>query len=129
MGFPRQEYWSGLPFSSPGDLPNPGMEPMFSALVGAFFTSESLGKPQQRYIQSIKELSRAQENVHSLQCFMVIEFSCFSRCCVIWTTCLAQLKDTSLDLAFQNEEANKDWFLILSKTFFKNIVNGLLSLL
>ena len=78
---------------------------MFSALVGAFFTSESLGKPQQRYIQSIKELSRAQENVHSLQCFMVIEFSCFSRCCVIWTTCLAQLKDTSLDLAFQNEEA------------------------
>ena len=28
MGFPRQEYWSGSPFSSPGDLPNPGTEPM-----------------------------------------------------------------------------------------------------
>ena len=28
MGFPRQEYWSGLPFPSPGDLPNPGIEPM-----------------------------------------------------------------------------------------------------
>ena len=27
MGFSRQEYWSGLPFSSPGDLPNPGIEP------------------------------------------------------------------------------------------------------
>ena len=27
MGFPRQEYWSGLPFSSPGDLPNPGIKP------------------------------------------------------------------------------------------------------
>ena len=27
MGFSRQEYWSGLPFPSPGDLPNPGMEP------------------------------------------------------------------------------------------------------
>ena len=27
MGFPRQEYWSGLPFTSPGDLPNQGMEP------------------------------------------------------------------------------------------------------
>ena len=27
MGFPRQEYWSGLPFPSPGDLPNPGIEP------------------------------------------------------------------------------------------------------
>ena len=27
MGFPRQEYWSGLPFPTPGDLPNPGIEP------------------------------------------------------------------------------------------------------
>ena len=32
MGFPRQEYWSGLPFPSPGDLPNPGMEPWSPAL-------------------------------------------------------------------------------------------------
>ena len=31
MGFPRQEYWSGLPFPAPGDLPNPGMEPMSPA--------------------------------------------------------------------------------------------------
>ena len=29
MGFPRQEYWSGLPFLPPGDLPDPGIEPMF----------------------------------------------------------------------------------------------------
>ena len=33
MGFPRQEYWSGLPFPSPGDLPNPGIEPTFPALA------------------------------------------------------------------------------------------------
>ena len=32
MGFPRQEYWSGLPFSSLGHLPNPGIEPTFAAL-------------------------------------------------------------------------------------------------
>ena len=32
MGFSRQEYWSGLPFPSPGDLPDPGTEPMSSAL-------------------------------------------------------------------------------------------------
>ena len=31
MGFPRQEYWSGLPFPSPGDLPNPRIEPTSSA--------------------------------------------------------------------------------------------------
>ena len=42
MGFPRQKYWSGLLFSFPGDLPNPGMEPVslvFPALAGEFFTT------------------------------------------------------------------------------------------
>ena len=33
MGFPKQEYWSGLPFPSPGDLPNPGIEPRSPALL------------------------------------------------------------------------------------------------
>ena len=40
MGFPRQEYWSGLPFPSPGDLSHPGIEPASPALVGEFFTTE-----------------------------------------------------------------------------------------
>ena len=45
MGFPRQEYWSGLPFPSPGDLPNPGIEaasPVSLALVGGFFTARAI---------------------------------------------------------------------------------------
>ena len=37
MGFSRQKYWSGLPFPSPMDLPNPGIEPMSLALSGRFF--------------------------------------------------------------------------------------------
>ena len=48
MGFPRQEYWSGLPFPPPGYLPDPGIEPMSLAspmLAGEFFTTESPGKP------------------------------------------------------------------------------------
>ena len=45
MGFSRQEYWSGLPVPSPGDLPNPGTEPTSSALAGRFFTSEPSAKP------------------------------------------------------------------------------------
>ena len=45
MGFPRQEYWSGLPFPSQGDLPDPGMEPGSPALAGGFFTAEPPGKP------------------------------------------------------------------------------------
>ena len=37
MGFSRQAYWSGLPFPSPGDLPNPGIEPMSPALQADSF--------------------------------------------------------------------------------------------
>ena len=46
MGFSRQEYWSGLPFPSPGDLPDPGVEPRSPALQADTLTSEPLGKPQ-----------------------------------------------------------------------------------
>ena len=46
MGFPRQEYWSGLPSASPGDIPNPEIEPSFLALAGRFFTIEPPGKPR-----------------------------------------------------------------------------------
>ena len=46
MGFSRQEYWSGLPFLSPGDLPNPGIEPTSPALRADTLTSEPPGKAQ-----------------------------------------------------------------------------------
>ena len=45
MGFPRQEYWSGLPFPPPGYLPDPGIEPMSPAMAGRFFTIELPRKP------------------------------------------------------------------------------------
>ena len=45
MGFSRQEYWSGLSFPSPGDLPDPGMEPRSPALQTDTLLSEPLGKP------------------------------------------------------------------------------------
>ena len=40
----QAEYWSGVPFPSPGDLPDPGIEPVSPALVGGFFTTEQPGK-------------------------------------------------------------------------------------
>ena len=43
-GFPKQEYWSGVLFHSPGDLPNPEIEPISPALAGRFFTTEPPGK-------------------------------------------------------------------------------------
>ena len=45
MGFSRQEYWSGLPFPSPGDIPDPGIEPGSPALEADALTSEPPGKP------------------------------------------------------------------------------------
>ena len=44
VGFPRQEYWSGLPFPSPGDVPDPETERMSPILADGFFTAEPLGK-------------------------------------------------------------------------------------
>ena len=52
MGFSRQECWSGLPLPSPGDLPDPGIEPVSPvspALAGGFFTTELLGRPNVSY--------------------------------------------------------------------------------
>ena len=43
-GFPRQEYWSGLPFPSPGDVLYPGIKPMYPVLVGGFFATQPPGK-------------------------------------------------------------------------------------
>ena len=44
MEFSRQEYWSGLPFPSPGDLPNLGIKLTYPSLAGEFFTPEPPGK-------------------------------------------------------------------------------------
>ena len=45
MGFSRQEYWSGLPCPSPGDLPDPGIEPRYPALQADSLPFEPPGKP------------------------------------------------------------------------------------
>ena len=54
MGFPRKEYWSGLPFPSSRDLSNPGIELTAPTLADGFFTSEIPGKPQNNSKQKIK---------------------------------------------------------------------------
>ena len=46
MGVPRQEYWSGVPFPPPGDLPNPRIEPVSPALADGFFITVPPGKPR-----------------------------------------------------------------------------------
>ena len=55
MGFSRQEYWSGLPFPSPGDLPDPGMEPRSLALQADTLPSEPPGKPNSEQLANPSE--------------------------------------------------------------------------
>ena len=62
--FSRQEYWGGLPFPSPGDLPNQWFEPTSPALAGGFFTSEPPGKPMISFTMA----QEYQVGWHTLDC-------------------------------------------------------------
>src|SRR5574337_843263 len=55
MGFSRQDYWSGLAFHSPGDLPDPGVEPEPSSLQADSLPSEPPGKPEEYLSKSPNE--------------------------------------------------------------------------
>ena len=59
MGFSRQEYWSGLPFPPPGDLPNPGIEPRSLALQVDALLSDPPGKQSDNIIMLTIEMREA----------------------------------------------------------------------
>ena len=61
MGFFRQEYWSGLPFLSPGDLPKPGIKPRSPALQTDALPSEPPGKPPADTKEELKSLLMKQK--------------------------------------------------------------------
>ena len=67
MGFSRQEYWSGLPFPSPEDLPDPGIEPGSPTFQADALTSEPPGKPLIHYlgllIAFLSIMERLQDNM------------------------------------------------------------------
>ena len=65
IGFSRQEYWNGLLFPPPGDLPNPGMESASPALAGGFFTTEPPGKPTLGYSGYKTALSGCSFHIHT----------------------------------------------------------------
>ena len=58
MGFSRQEYWSGLPFPSPGDLPTPGLEPGSPTLLADYIPTELWGNPNIYYYIQNRESSK-----------------------------------------------------------------------
>ena len=67
MGFSRQEYWSGLPFPSPGDLPDPGVELGSAALQTGSLPSEPAGKPSKMRLLLIfkREFQESQHNYNN----------------------------------------------------------------
>ena len=71
IGFSRQESWSGLPFPSPGDLPDPGIEPRSPALQADPLLSEPPGKP----LLTVKDLlySTGNSTQYSVMTYMGIE--------------------------------------------------------
>ena len=85
MGFSRQEYWSGLPFPSSGDLSNPGNKPKIPALQADSLPSELLGKPQ---------AGPSVSSVHLLSCVRLFTF--VQLCQIPWTAaCQASLSITN----------------------------------
>ena len=70
MGFSRQEYWSGLPFPSPGDLPDPGIKPRSPALQADALTSEPPGKPPGNPPPELPCYSRTFLALHTQCCWL-----------------------------------------------------------
>ena len=78
MGFSRQEYWSGLPCPPPGDLPNPGTQPLSllsHALAGGLFTTSATREVQLLLVVLSKYLLFENRKAHTL---LLLLLSCFS---------------------------------------------------
>ena len=90
MGFSRQECWSGLPFPSPGDLPNLGIEPGSSALQADALTSEPPGKLQNEW----NLLLKTTDNQKRIDLYLV-PFSSVAQLCLILCNSMASLSITN----------------------------------
>ena len=86
MGFPRQEYWNGLPFPSPGDIPNPGIEPespalQVDSLLPIHYRSLDGGAENTKWFSFIAELPGGRGSLSSLYCMpKTPERMCCVRC-------------------------------------------------
>ena len=81
MGFSRQEHWSGLPFPSPGDLPDPGIKPGSSALQADSLLSEAPGKLHLHQLCIICNNSSCSMSLLAFGIILVLIFLCF----VLWS--------------------------------------------
>ena len=84
MGFSRQEYWSGLPFPSPGDLPDPGIEPRSPTLQADALTSAPPGKPGVYKVPLNSGVIRSHCSCKSHQCVSESESEVTQLCPTLW---------------------------------------------
>ena len=69
MGFPKQEYWSGLPFLSPENFPDPGIEPGSPTLQADSLSSELPGKPKRE--RHNRETEVIDENIYTVNRYLI----------------------------------------------------------
>ena len=93
MGLPRQEYWNGLSFNFPGDLSDPGIEPVSSTLAGGFFITEPPGNPIRVMLTTWSEL------IDTLSAFFLFLFfwkKIVENCYNLFPKCLVELSSDSI---------------------------------
>ena len=83
MGFSRHEYWSGLPFPSPGDLPDPGIKPRSPTLQADALPSEPPGKKQPRYPSADKWI-RKLWYIYTMEYYSAIKKNTFESVLMRW---------------------------------------------
>ena len=110
MGFSRQEYWSGLPFPSPGDLPDPGIKPGSPTLQADTLPSEPPGKPikYMNLVENIRDVP-----VRRLCCCAVLLLSCVL-CFAIPQTVAFQ---APLSMGFSRQNTGVDCHFLLQVIF------------
>ena len=121
MVFPMQEYWNGLPFPSPGDLPDPGIEPESLALQADSLPSESPGKPKNSgggNLSLLQEIFLTQEwNWGLLHCRQIFyQLSYQGRPCKVFTTTLIfqmRMKVQKHSIKYQRNTVNEYWVWML----------------
>ena len=92
MGFPRQEYWSKLPFPSPGDLSDPGSESKSPALADRFFTTEPPGKPLALLVEVDKLSAQKLSQMGSIQPAVLCWFNLCPPCFLLEQDVLGLLR-------------------------------------
>ena len=102
MGFSRQEYWSGLPFPAPGDLPNPGIEPQSPALQADALPSEPPGNSQTTILNDINNKNLCMFKPPSF----VVVFHKSERKLI---QCLSKVKRLESDQTRKRNKRNPNW--------------------